>query len=160
MPEMTDPMDALNSFQPAFSGKVLDLQKGTLDPTIFVHRDMPAGEPRLTYARARGGKVLALVIITMAEPIDGERCFAIGYAVPPDQRGKGLAAELVTGAITELQDGLARNGVTSFYVEAVVGKDNIASQKVAAATLGDTLREGVDSVSGKPVLIYARRFAA
>lgn len=97
------------------------------------------------------------MIITLAEPIEGVRCFAMGYAVPPDERGKGFAAQLVRGAIAELQRGLARSGVIDFNIEAVVGTDNIGSQKVAAATLSDTPKEGTDSLSGRPVYVYVRR---
>ena len=160
MPKMTDPMDALLSFQPAFRAKELIVQKVAFDATIFVHMDKPLGEIRYTYVRTQGKKVTALVNITMAEAIEGVLCFAIGYAVPEEERRRGLATQLVKAAIAELQHGLARNGVTTFYIEAVGGKDNIASQKVAAATLTITPREGVDSISGNPVFVYGRKFSS
>lgn len=56
MPKMTDPMDALNSFQQAFRAKVLELENGALDPTILVHFDRPAGDPRFTYTRVKPAK--------------------------------------------------------------------------------------------------------
>lgn len=151
-------MDALRSFQPAFRMKQLDVRRGEFDTSLFVHVDTPLGEPRFTYARTRGKKVVALVIFTMAEQIDGVPCFGLGYAVPEDERGRGLAADLVTAAIAELRHGLRRNGLADFWVEAVVGRDNIASQKVAAAILGGPGQESADAISGEPVYVFARRF--
>lgn len=158
VPEMTDPMDALRSFQPAFRAKKLDVRKGELDSTILVHADQPEGEPRFTYVKTNGSKVTALAIIIRAEPIAGEHCFAIGYAVPEDERGMGQATKIVQAALAEFQHGLARNDLTTFHIEAVVDKTNLASQKVAARTLTAEPRDGRDSISGKPVFVYSRRF--
>lgn len=160
MPTITDPMDGLKSFAPAFAAKELDVEKGRVDPTIWIHHDNPAGTLRLTYARARGRKVIAMVIIVPVEPIEGVACFGIGYAVPVDERGKGLATELVTAAIAELKSGLATHGLKDFWVEAVVDQANIPSQKVAAATLSTVSRPGTDSLSATPIFVYTRRYGA
>lgn len=42
----------------------------------------------------------------------------------------------------------------SFYVEAVVGKDNLASQRVASKIISDVPVAGTDSESGEPILAY------
>jgi len=71
MPKLTNPMEGLESFQPAFRAKQLDVRKGELDPSVWVHVDEPAaGTFRYTYARARGDKVVALVMIVRGEPIE------------------------------------------------------------------------------------------
>lgn len=160
MPTITDPMDGLTSFAPAFAAKKLEVEKCRLDPTIWVHLDSPQGTPRFTYVRARGHKVTAMVILVPVEPIEGVPCFGVGYAVPEDERGKGHATELVTAAIAELQAGFAVHGLTEFWVEAVVDQGNIPSQKVAAATLSSSPRPGTDSLSGTPIFVYARRYGA
>ena len=153
---MVNPYDGLTSFQQALLDGQIRVQQGAVDPTLFVHLDHPNGETRITYVTLRHQTVTAFVTLLPAEPVEGVPCFQIGYAVPERFRGKGNAKRLVTAAITELRQGLARNGIVSFYVEAVVGVDNEASKRVAAATISTTPVEGTDSFSGVPALQYLR----
>ncbi len=78
MPAMTDPTDSLKSFQQAFLDRELILQRGTIDPKLFVHADQPQGEMRLTYAQCEGKTVTALAIAVLTEPIEGIPCFQLG----------------------------------------------------------------------------------
>lgn len=158
MPGLTDPLEALLSFQRALAGRKISPARGDLDPTILVLKDDPNGLLRLTYARVRAGRVTALVNFVVADPVEpGVPCFNMGYAVHKDLRGQGRAKELVTAAIAELQNGLARNGVRSFHVEAIVGTDNVESQHVAAATVSGHAQPGIDHPSQVPILQYIRR---
>lgn len=79
-------------------------------------------------------------IFIPAEPIEGCPCFGAGYAVAEDERGKGIAQAMLESSIQELRNGI-RPGlagqVPGFYVEALVGVDNIASNKVASNVLND-----------------------
>jgi hypothetical protein len=49
--KMTDPSDALKSFQQALVDGEIQLQRGQIDPGLFVHLDRPNGQPRFTYVR-------------------------------------------------------------------------------------------------------------
>lgn len=118
--------------------------------------DQPNGVTRYTYARIEHGRVKAIALFVLHEPIDGIVCFNIGYAVPEAYRQRGWAKQIVEAGIQELSAGLGRHGVTQFYVEAVVGKENIASQRVASAVLANDPIEGTDSESGQPVFSYTR----
>lgn len=100
MSAMTDPMDAPRSFQLACRSSQFAVQKD-----------------------AKGNHVGD---VGMAELIEGEPCFAIGYAVPDDQRGHGLSSSLAKSAIAELSHRLARYDISGFSVEAVVGMNNAA----------------------------------
>ena len=91
----------------------------------------------------------ALALFVTVEPIDQVPCFSLGYAIVPERRGQGLASTIVQAGIKELQHGLSQHNIDAFYVEAVAGVDNHASQKVAAKTLTPTYTETVDEVSGK-----------
>jgi RimJ/RimL family protein N-acetyltransferase len=156
---MTDPSDALTSFQQALLDGDINLQPGELHADLFVHLDHPNGEPRLTYARVDRRKVIALAIMVGVEPVNGLPCFQAGVAVAEVYRGKGYAKSIVTAAIDELKNGLARNKISSFYVEAVVSIDNEPSKKVAEATISPSSAAITDECSGLPALHYVRKIS-
>jgi hypothetical protein len=155
---MTDPSDALKSFQQALVDGEIQLQRGQIDPGLFVHLDRPNGQPRFTYVRLQRQTVTALVILVISDPIEENPCFQIGYAVPEAYRSQGRAKNAVGAAIIELKHGLAKNKISTFYVEAIVGTDNEASKNVAAATISTTPIEVTDQFGRtySPVKIRSR----
>ena len=150
---MTDPMNALLSFQQEFLVHEPKLKRTLLDPNLYVHIDTPNGEIRVTFVRLDGKTVTALVSFSEGEPIDGIHCYNIGYAVAEAYRNRGRAKEIVTAAIRELKG----NG-DAFYVDAVVAADNIASQHVAAQVVSETPIPITEQISGLPAFRYVRRF--
>jgi hypothetical protein len=103
MPRMTDPMDALVSFQQAFLDGEIQLQPGKLDPDLFVHADRPTPDVmRLTYVRFDGRMVKAFVNAVSAGRIEGLPVFQLGVAVPEQYRNKGYAKSLLAAAISVL----------------------------------------------------------
>ncbi|EJN17834.1 hypothetical protein PMI36_05251 [Pseudomonas sp. GM79] len=152
---IADPMDALVSLQREVR-RGMPTQSGDLNHWIKVVLDQPNGVIRYTYARVEHGRVKAIAIFVLHEPIGGVPCFNLGYAVPEAYRNRGWACEIVEQGIQELRHGLGRHGAKSFYVEAVVGKDNFASLRVASKIISETPIEGTDSESGEPVLAYTR----
>jgi hypothetical protein len=158
MASMTDPMDALVSFQQALLNGEIRLQPGALDPDIFVYADKPApGVSRIAYVRLDGRTVKAFVNVIGVEPIDGLPCFQLGVAVPVQYRNKGYAKSILASAIAELEHGLSRNRISSFYVEGVVGVDNEPSKRASAATISSSPTAIIDNVSGLPALHYVRK---
>lgn len=154
---MTDPLDSLVSFQQAFDDRELQRQRGEIDRKLFVHADRPQGEVRLSYAYVHRKTITALAIAVRTEPIEGIPCFQLGVAVPEAHRGQGRAKLIVEAAIAEMKNGLARNGIRVFYVEAIVGAHNAPSQRVAAATISDAPKEVTDQFSGLPAYQYLRK---
>jgi hypothetical protein len=155
---MTDPFEGLTSFQQALLDGEISLQAGELDPELFLHVDYPREDvPRFTYVRLVGRSVTALAMLIPVEPMHGLRCFQAGVAVPEAYRGKGHAKSIVAAAITELKHGLSRNGISSFYVEAIVSVDNEPSKRVAQSTISPTPVAIEDEVSGLPALHYFRK---
>lgn len=152
---MTDPSDALRSFQKQL--KQLQLHQCDLDKELFVHLDHPDGNPRFTYVRLEDQTVTTLVNFIPVDPIEGTPCFQIGYAVPEAYRKQGRAKNAVISAIAEMRNGLARNGLKTFYVEAIVGKENEASRRVAEATFLSVPSDITDHVSGLAALQYVRK---
>jgi len=160
MPEMTDPQDALKLFQRAFREGILELRRCSLEPDLWVHVDRVNNHFRLTYAYLDGRTVTAFAVFVQTEPHEGLPCFQVGYAVPPKFRKQGKGTAVVKSAIAEMEHGFSRTAMTSFYIEAIVGRDNVASQRVAETVLLQKGRETVDSVSGKPALAYMRKMGA
>jgi hypothetical protein len=155
--QMTDPLAALTSFQEVLETEGIALQPGVIDPALFVHLDQPTGSPRFTYVRLDRRTVTALVMFAQMPLLKGLPCFQMGVAVPEKYRAQGRAKDIVTAATAELQNGLGRNGVAEFYIQAVVGTNNEPSKRVAAATFPAAPVPITDEFSGLPALHYLRK---
>ena len=158
MPGLTDPFPAFQSFQRAYAAGQIELQRGRVDRNLYLHVDHPNGEPRFTYVRLAGQTVTVMAEFVRCDPVEGSPCLHVGYAVDPAHRRRGLAKSLLPAAIKELQAGFGGAGYPGFYVEAIVGLDNIASQKVAAAGITPDMVEGTDHISGLPIYQYLKKF--
>ncbi|AYD05110.1 GNAT family N-acetyltransferase [Neorhizobium sp. NCHU2750] len=158
MPQLVDPADALVQFQQAIAMDAIPLQPCELDPSIVVCLDKPNGKVRFTHLDLDGRTVTAMVMLVAGEHRGGIPCFDIGYAVPKPFRGQGRAARLVAQAIREMKHGLGRAEFETFYVEAVVGLDNAASQKVAAASLASKAVPTRDEYTELPALQYSTKY--
>lgn len=157
--QLTDPALGLASFQQAITNGEISPVPCKLDPELYVLLDQPAEDPRFTYARIEeDGTVTAIAILVVDKPMKGLPCFQLGYAVHEQFRNQGRAKAVVTAALAELQHGFANANVNSFFVEAVVGADNPASQAVAAATISNHPEAGIDQFAEVPVLQYVRKF--
>lgn len=154
---MTDSLDALLSFQQLLINGHIRLHAGELDPDLYVHAGQAGDAPRFTYVRLLGLVVKAYVVMDMIEPKDGLPCFQASVAVPESYRGQGQAKSILEAAMAELTNGLARNNAPALYVEAIVGADNEAAKRVAAATISKTPVAITDSVSGRPAFQYVRK---
>ena len=99
---MTDPTNALQSFQQALLHGGIQLQPGVLDKDIYAYFDRPKGGSRFTYVRLEDTTVTAFVEFASCEAIERTPCFAIGYAVPEAHRNQGRAKNAIRAAISEL----------------------------------------------------------
>jgi RimJ/RimL family protein N-acetyltransferase len=153
-----DPSDALQSFQQALLMGDVQLQPGEIDTSIFVHADQPDGNPRLTYVSLSGKLVTAFVNFVLAGRVEGLPCFQIGYAVPEEGRCQGLGKRAVAAAIAEIAAGMGRHG--PFYIEAIVDRKNVASQRIAQATISSNPLEITDEISGQLAFQYLRKVEA
>jgi len=154
---MTDPSSALHSFQKELLRGKIPLQRGAVNPDLYLHGDHPHGTPRLTYVKLENSTVTAFVSFVLCDPIEGIPCFNIGYAIPEAYRNQGRAKEIIGMAISEMRHGLGRTGASAFYVEAIVGADNKPSQRVAEQAISATPVTITDEVSGLPALQYVRK---
>ncbi|MBP3998295.1 N-acetyltransferase [Pseudomonas koreensis] len=152
---IADPMDALVSLQREVR-RGMPTNPTELSPGVRIVLDQPNGVIRYSYARIEHGRVKSIAIFVHLEPINGVPCFNLGYAVPEAYRNRGWAGLIIEQGIQELRRGLGRHGAKSFYVEAVVGTDNLASQRVASKIISDAPVAGIDSESGVPILQYTR----
>lgn len=156
MPNQVDMEAALQSFQQAYSKGYVKPTRCTLRRDLWVLRDDANGDSRLTFTQIDDkGVVRALISLLPAEPYEGELCFALAYAVAEKFRGKGLAKEIVESSIVELRNGLKQRA-PKFYVEVIVDKLNVASNRVAAKVINPDPIEITDQFSGDPALQYFR----
>jgi hypothetical protein len=158
MATMTNPSEALKSFQAELTRGGMQLQRGAIDKDLYLHVDNPNGVMRLTYVKLENRTVTALVMFALGDHrVEGKPCFNIGYAVPEAYRNQGRAKEAVRTAIAEMLHGFGKHGDATFYVEAVVGTDNKPSQRVAEQAISATPVAITDHVSGLPAFHYIRK---
>ncbi|WP_333692336.1 GNAT family N-acetyltransferase [Atlantibacter hermannii] len=155
MVDMVDPSNSLASFQVALNNNLITLTPCLLHPEMKVLQDNAEGTPRLTYALLDGEKVKGIAIYVPVEPIEGTLCFGLGYAVAEQYRKQGVASEIVQKSLEEIHACFKRH-IPKFYVEAIVGIDNYASNKVASKFLSQEPKACDDSCSGKPAQQYVR----
>lgn len=156
MAQMTDPHNALVSFQEALLGGFIQPARCSLHQELSYLVDVPTTSPRITYALIDGDNVVkALVLFARIKPVDGSLCFAIGYAVAKPFRHQGLAHQIVEKALAELSS-YFKGQVPRIYIDAVVGVENDASQKVAGRFINDAPELITDQISGLPALHYMR----
>jgi RimJ/RimL family protein N-acetyltransferase len=121
---------------------------------MTVMMDDANGESRLTYALAGPGNVVkAIAIYISAGFHEGVPCFQLGYAVDESFRKQGIATEVVKKSLDEMRTGF-KSHMPRFYVEAVVGKSNEASNRLASKLLSSTPKDGIDEVSGESAFQY------
>lgn len=152
--QMTDPHEGLVRFQQAYNDGLIAPRACALHKELCVLNDEPTpGSPRLTYSLIKDGQVKATVVYVMDDPYQGLPCFGVGYAVALPYRKQGLAAIVLEKSIDEMRHGF-RKLIPKFYIEAIVGVNNVASQKVAARVLSQTPISITDQVSNQPALQY------
>ncbi|BBP44656.1 hypothetical protein THMIRHAS_00290 [Thiosulfatimonas sediminis] len=155
--EMTDPHDGLNELQKALDNKLVQMTQCELHPEINFLFDRPNEEYRFSYARIEGGKIIAFCVLVLAEPLEGRTCLGVGYAVPVEYRNQGFATDILTKAIDEFSlHTFNSNDIDSFYLEAIVSRTNIPSQKVVSKVFNSDPRECTDSFSGEPAYSYTK----
>jgi len=157
MPSMANPSLALTSFQKALAAGGLRLERGRVDPNVYLHVDYLQGQPRFTYVHLNGQTVLAFASFVPNGSFEGHANLAADYAVPERYRNQGRGKAILAAGIAEMQNGF--RGRPPFYIEAVVSVNNPASQKVAQEVLGGEPEQMVDNHSGEPALRYARLFS-
>lgn len=154
---MTDPMDALSSFQEALKNGEISPQTGEVHSDLLVLVDRANGTPRFTYALTENGRAVAVAIFVVTDPINGTPCFNAGYAVEPTFRSKGHGQLVVQKAFDELTNGFKRAKVPHLYVEAIVSISNEPSKKLAQRLFSTKPAECTDVESGQPALQYVRQ---
>lgn len=153
---MADPMSALVSFQKEILAGMPTVASAD-SPNIRVFRDELNGKTRFSYARVEQGQVRSLVMFVSGGTKNGVPCFDVGYAVAAPWRGGGYAKEILAQGIKELSAGLRQaTGLSAFWIVAVIGAENYASQSVAKSALSDTTEKIVDELSGLPALLFRR----
>lgn len=155
MTEMTNPHNALLSYQDVYANGHIDPHPCDLHPELAVLMDDANGSPRVTYSLIESGVVQAIVIYIAGTCVDGIPCFDLGYAVAQNFRCQGIASEVLQKSVAEMRNGLWQC-MRKFYIRAVIGTSNIASQRVARHIFKSCPEQTTDGVSGQPALAYLK----
>lgn len=154
---MTDPTTALLSFQQALADEKISPSPGRWNPDLQVLQDEPNGCLRVTHAKIVGTTAQGIVEYFIVQPVGGIPCFQIGYAVAPSFRRQGIATALLRESMEELKRELQSVGLHEYYLEAVVGVQNVASNKIATLLLSTNPDSITDGVSGEPAFQYLKK---
>lgn len=156
MSSIVDPYPAFLSFKKAYVAKQITCISGRVHSEIVVHVDNPTPDShRITYAILSKGKPVAFAVYAPADPMPDGPCFQIGYAVEKSLRNNGLATQIISKSIDEMVNGF-KPSFKKFYIEAIVGETNIASQKLAQKFICSTPNKIVDKESCEPAFQYLR----
>lgn len=144
---MADPIIVLNSLQQAIDdGMHIDLNE--LEASYKFFYDEPGHGRRFSFAKIINSEAQALAIFGLVTKIENIICFNVGYAVKDSCRGQGLAIEAVNHGLEQLKKQLKYEGLTKFYLEAVIDKNNIHSINVAKKLFADKPIPVIDGESG------------
>lgn len=158
MSGMTDPYLSLISYQEALLNGLIKPQPCKLHSEItLLLDDIPNGK-RLTYAYTADSIVKAIAVYVLNGSSGESPYFQVGYAVAEEFRNQGIAKRILEISIDEMKYGFLRI-MPTFYIEAVIGMDNLPSQKTAEKVLGGDPEEITDKHSGEPALRYTRHIA-
>ena len=156
MSNMINPLDGLLELQDGINNG-LQMVKCPGDSGISVFFDNPEGVLRLTYAMMEGDTVVAYSVFLKDKPINGVAVFDVGYAVLEEYRGKGMASHVLKNSIDFLTNTMkSANAFTSYYIEAIIGVNNTASNKLAHKVISDKPKQIVDMHSGEDAYQYLR----
>ncbi|THJ45096.1 GNAT family N-acetyltransferase [Aeromonas veronii] len=157
MTPMTDPHNALVSFQAAISSGSIHPHPCPRHEGLFLYVDGPCARPRTTFAMIdHQHTVKALVTGVCDRYVDAIPGFNLGYAVAEPFRRQGVATDILLKAIGEMQFLAAKAHQDQLYVLAVVGVDNLASQAVASRCICESPVLTTDGLSGLPAFLYQR----
>lgn len=147
-----DALAALNLFQRDLAQ--LSLRRSQTDLNLLYLLDQPAGLTRLTFVRLQDRTVTAMAMFVATGASDGVLSFHVAFAVPEAYRNQGRAKDILRAALRQIEHGFPAVEVKAIRVEAIVGAENLAAQKVAAAAITPDPTPGTDEATGQPALRY------
>jgi GNAT superfamily N-acetyltransferase len=157
---MIDPSIPLKSFEKAVNkkDKALTIRLSELDLTYRIVFDNPEPDvTRITIGKFWGRNLIGYVQVVPAEDIEGVPAFGLGWAVSESHQRKGYGKQIVEQAVIEVKDLFAKKGLHDFWLEAIVGDTNKASNKVAVHSFGPHVKHSFDTNSGAPIFQYWKR---
>jgi len=158
--QMTDPQIAMLSFQEGLTNGIVEVGPISGHPNLYSHFDVPApGVKRLTYVRLTEDRrtVTAFVCCVPNGTVDGHPCISVGYAVPVENRNQGLAKHLLQVVLEDHAIQAQRNGLSAIYIESIIDRNNLPSQRVTESVFKVPREEIIDKESGVPAYRYTKR---
>lgn len=143
---------AFKVFQKAINDNLIKTEAGAIHKDLRVHMDRPEGQIRFTYAlMATGTRIKASCVAVNTEPYKEKPCFDVGVTTFKKFRGQGFAQEVLAKSIDEMKQGCVRNGISEFYLELKVDKDNVASHSLCKKIADEIIDNGTSTTYMKHV---------
>ncbi|MBE8578453.1 hypothetical protein [Vibrio sp. OPT18] len=130
----------LENISDAIDKNSIELEPGRMFDDVYSHFDKPDGVPRVTYVMfspSIKNEVIARCAIILERSIDGVGVWSIDWAVKDSYRGQGFGTAIATKASLEFTNGMKPQIQNGFYFEAIVSKNNLASNQIASKLLGN-----------------------
>lgn len=125
---------------------------------LHQHIDYPDDLLRVIYAHFEDNKLIGLCVFAKGDNLHDLPCFDIGYAIRKGHQQQGIGSRIVTEALDAFKQFLGKHELYEFAIEAVVGRDNDASNALAKNVLGVTPVKTTDVFTGTPVFAYQKTF--
>lgn len=152
---MGDPTIILESLQQAINeGMAIDPSE--LDSGYKFYYDEPGDGRRFSFVKIHDNEVQALAIFGLEDPIERLTCYNVGYAVKDSCRGRGLAVEAVNHGLDRLIRHLIKEGLSRFYLEAIIAQSNLHSINVTKKLFPAKPEPIIDGESGTPSFQFKR----
>ncbi|MGY3852837.1 GNAT family N-acetyltransferase [Aeromonas aquatilis] len=143
---------AFKAFQKALNNNLIKTDAGAIHKKLRVHMDRPEGQIRFTYAlMATGTRIKASCVAVNTDQYKEKPCFDVGVTTLKKFRGKGFGQEVLSKSIDEMKQGFFRNGISEFYLELKVDKDNIASHSLCKKFADEIIDNGTSTTYMKHV---------
>ena len=155
---MVDTAATLLKFQSALQSGGIEPSKCQMFSELSILRDEADGKPRYTYALIVDEVAQAITIFVLVAPIEQTPCFHLGYAVDPSFRGRGIGGHILDISLKELEQGLRRHASAAYCIEAVVGIENHASNRLAHRHISSNPTKIVCDYSGEDAFRYIKRY--
>lgn len=152
---MADPIIILKSLQQALNDG-MPLEQSEIEADYKFFYDEPNGGRRFSFAKIINREAQSLAIFGLENPLNGLICYNVGYAVNERHRGHGLALEAVNFGLERLKTTLKSEGVSQFYLEAIIDKNNLHSINITNKLFLSPGVPTIDGESGTPSLHFKR----
>ena len=155
---MANPIIPLLLLQEAISAGEFIVPLELNDDYLLMYDEVPSGK-RYSYAKIINNEVQVVAILGEEDPVNGIKCYSVGYAVSEKYRGQNLSIDAVHKGVDDLKRQLRQTTtIKNFYLEALVATTNSSSIRIAEKIFLTSGTPMIDTESGTKSLFFHKLF--